>query len=123
MKCSIYAAFHLGLHCLQKYLFRGFPNTKDLKMSIFRKLMEKMYNDAVAERERDTLTVDAKESIAKFDKELTTSRDNGSRQAQGQGFCGGICFALACIVVCVIVFTCSFVVESLNIYKLPHKRG
>ena len=23
-----YAAFHLGLHCLQKYLFRGFPNTK-----------------------------------------------------------------------------------------------
>ena len=20
-----YAAFHLGLHCLQKYLFRGFP--------------------------------------------------------------------------------------------------
>ena len=24
------AAFHLGLHCLQKYLFRGFPNTKDL---------------------------------------------------------------------------------------------
>ena len=24
-----YAAFHLGLHCLQKYLFRGFPNIKD----------------------------------------------------------------------------------------------
>ena len=23
-----YAAFHLCLHCLQKYLFRGFPNTK-----------------------------------------------------------------------------------------------
>ena len=23
-----YAAFHLGLHCLQKYLFRGFLNTK-----------------------------------------------------------------------------------------------
>ena len=23
-----YAAFHLGLHCLQKYFFRGFPNTK-----------------------------------------------------------------------------------------------
>ena len=22
------AAFHLGLHCLQKYLFKGFPNTK-----------------------------------------------------------------------------------------------
>ena len=22
-----YAAFHLGLHCLQKYLFRVFPNT------------------------------------------------------------------------------------------------
>ena len=21
------AAFHLGLHCLQKYLFRGFPNS------------------------------------------------------------------------------------------------
>ena len=23
-----YAAFHLGNHCLQKYLFRSFPNTK-----------------------------------------------------------------------------------------------
>ena len=23
-----YATFHLGLHCLQKFLFRGFPNTK-----------------------------------------------------------------------------------------------
>ena len=23
-----YAAFHLGLRCLQKYSFRGFPNTK-----------------------------------------------------------------------------------------------
>ena len=22
-----YAAFHLGLHCLQKYSFKGFPNT------------------------------------------------------------------------------------------------
>ena len=22
------AAFHLGLYCLQKYLFRGFPKTK-----------------------------------------------------------------------------------------------
>ena len=24
-----YAAFHLGLQCLQKYSFKGFPNTKD----------------------------------------------------------------------------------------------
>ena len=23
-----YAAFHLGLHCLQRYWFRGFTNTK-----------------------------------------------------------------------------------------------
>ena len=23
-----YAAFHLGFHCLQKYLFRGLPDTK-----------------------------------------------------------------------------------------------
>ena len=23
-----YAAFHLGLHCLQKYSFRGFQHTK-----------------------------------------------------------------------------------------------
>ena len=71
---------------------------------IFRKLLEKMYSDAVAERERETLTSVAKESIAKFDAELTTSRDAGSRQAQGQGFCGGICFALVCIVVC--LYTC-----------------
>ena len=26
-----HAAFHLGLHCLQKYLFRGFPKYKGLK--------------------------------------------------------------------------------------------
>ena len=25
-----YAAFHLGLHCLQNYPFRDFPNTKDI---------------------------------------------------------------------------------------------
>ena len=25
-----YAAFHLGLYCLQKYLFRGFPEYKGL---------------------------------------------------------------------------------------------
>ena len=24
------AAFHVGLHCLPKYSFRGFPNTKGL---------------------------------------------------------------------------------------------
>ena len=25
-----YAAFHLGLHCLQKYMFEGIQNEKDL---------------------------------------------------------------------------------------------
>ena len=25
-----YAAFHMGLHCLQKYLFRGFLDSKGL---------------------------------------------------------------------------------------------
>ena len=25
---QLYAAFHQGLHCLQKYSFRSFPNTK-----------------------------------------------------------------------------------------------
>ena len=29
-----YAAFHLGLHCLQKYSFRGFPNTKGFKKNL-----------------------------------------------------------------------------------------
>ena len=27
-KMQHYAAFHLGLHCLSKYLFRGFQHTK-----------------------------------------------------------------------------------------------
>ena len=27
-KMQHYAAIHLGLHCLQKYSFKGFPNTK-----------------------------------------------------------------------------------------------
>ena len=30
-----YAAFHLGLHCLQKYLFRGFLSTKGLLIVLF----------------------------------------------------------------------------------------
>ena len=29
-----YAAFHLGLHCLQKYSFRGFPEYKGLSTEI-----------------------------------------------------------------------------------------
>ena len=29
-----YAAFHLGLHCLQKYSFRGFPEYKRLNNSV-----------------------------------------------------------------------------------------
>ena len=29
---SHFAAFHLGLHCLPKYPFRGFPVYKGLKM-------------------------------------------------------------------------------------------
>ena len=28
-----YAALHLGLHCLQKYSLRGFPNTTGVKVS------------------------------------------------------------------------------------------
>ena len=28
-----YAAFHLGLHCLQKYSFRGFPQKKGLNLT------------------------------------------------------------------------------------------
>ena len=31
-----YAAFHLGLHCLQKNLFRGFPITKARKLKFHR---------------------------------------------------------------------------------------
>ena len=27
----LHIAFHLGLHCLQKYLFRGFQNIKGLR--------------------------------------------------------------------------------------------
>ena len=30
-----YAAFQLGLHCLQKYWFRGFPNTKPERFNPF----------------------------------------------------------------------------------------
>ena len=30
-----YAAFHLGLHCLQKYSFRGFPKYKGLMMLLY----------------------------------------------------------------------------------------
>ena len=61
--------------------------------------MEKMYADAVAERERETMTNEAIQSITKFESALTTNKDNRAQQAQGQGFCGGICFALAAILV------------------------
>ena len=29
------AAFHQGLHCMQKYSFSGFPNTKGVKSTVF----------------------------------------------------------------------------------------
>lgn len=51
------------------------------------------------EREAEVLTADAKEKIAKFDAALSTKNESESNKAQGQGFCGGICFALAVIVV------------------------
>ena len=31
VEMQYYAAFHLGLHCLQKYSFRGFQITKGLR--------------------------------------------------------------------------------------------
>ena len=34
-----YAAFHLGLHCLPKYLFRGFPEYKGLRVLTMSRLM------------------------------------------------------------------------------------
>ena len=37
-----YAAFHLGLHCLKKYSFRGFPEYKGLN-----KLFLEMYSVGV----------------------------------------------------------------------------
>ena len=30
-----YAAFHLGLHCFERYSFRGLPDTKGLKNFFF----------------------------------------------------------------------------------------
>ena len=33
-----YTVFHLSLHCLQKYSFRGFPNTK-LTLHLFKKIL------------------------------------------------------------------------------------
>ena len=37
-----YVAFYLGLHCLQNYSFRGFPNTKGLPgKSLFIQWMKK----------------------------------------------------------------------------------
>ena len=32
---QLYAAFHLGFHCLQKYPYRGFQNTKGLALFCF----------------------------------------------------------------------------------------
>ena len=58
-----------------------------------------MYPDALAEREAETLTAEAKDKIAKFDAILSKDIDSNSRTAQGQGFCGGICLALTALVV------------------------
>lgn len=58
-----------------------------------------MYPDALAEREAETLTAEAKDKIAKFDAILSKDKDSTSRTAQGQGFCGGICLALTALVV------------------------
>ena len=62
--------------------------------------MEKMYADAVAERERETMTNEAVQSITKFEAALNENKGiKATQQAQGQGFCGGICFALVAILV------------------------
>ena len=47
-----YSAFHLGLHYLQKYLFRGFPNTKGrIDSQVYRdlSLLEEKYEEVASD--------------------------------------------------------------------------
>ncbi|XP_045213224.2 bifunctional apoptosis regulator-like [Mercenaria mercenaria] len=64
-----------------------------------RNLLSKMHADSIQEREAEILTSKAKETIAKFDAALSENNVSESNKAQGQGFCGGLCLALAIIVV------------------------
>ena len=61
-----------------------------------------MHADSIQEREAEVLTTEVKSKIAKFDAELSENKKSESNKAQGQGFCGGLCLALAIIVVCII---------------------
>lgn len=60
-----------------------------------------MHSTSIAEREAEVMTDEAKATIDKFDKELSSNIQSESKTAQGQGFCGGLCFALGIIVVSV----------------------
>ena len=41
-----FAAFHLGLHCLQKYPFKGFPNTKgEVHITLMLRTLQQPYNN------------------------------------------------------------------------------
>lgn len=64
-----------------------------------RNLLGKMHADSIPEREAEVLTPAAREKIAKFDAELSNNKESESSKAQGQGFFGGIIFAIAIIVV------------------------
>ena len=44
-----YAAFHLGLHCLPKYLFTGNQNEKGSKIKLFELVIEKICTDQTAQ--------------------------------------------------------------------------
>ncbi|KAH3734715.1 bifunctional apoptosis regulator-like isoform X2 [Dreissena polymorpha] len=62
-------------------------------------LLNRMHTESVSEREKEVLTTEAKEKISKFEAALNNNSDSESSKAQGQGFCGGICFALSVLVI------------------------
>ena len=59
-----YAAFHLGLHCLLKYPFRGFPFTKGYVSAISTILIWHMKMTG------DVLVMDSRKKVVIFDKLL-----------------------------------------------------
>jgi len=69
-------------------------------LNVTRNLLHKLYADSVTEREAEVLTQEAKDKIKKFEDVLSNKNDSDSSKAQGQGFCGGVCFALTILVVC-----------------------
>ena len=67
-----YAAFHLGLHCLQKYSFRGFPNTNGYESVIIFQVT--VISQAQHIQDLSTIEMEAHQKVSPLSTRPATAR-------------------------------------------------